>query len=161
MLVFAESNIDFSRFTKFAFTARKVPEYMHPRLLECVSCDVLYSTPVWSMDFIEAAYQEAAFDSSAEAYFASLTYQRLINRILPHLPNRDAALDIGTGNGVFLERLLENGFTHVRGVEPSGTPVAAAKPHIRKLIRAGLFVPEEFAPGSFSLITCFQVMEHL
>lgn len=159
--VFAPSNVDFSKFTKFAFAARKFPEHMHLRLLECVACDVLYSSPVWSKDFVAAAYEGAGFDSGPEAYFASRTYQRLIDRILPQLPDCHSALDIGTGDGVFLERLLERGFIYVRGVEPSSDSVTAAKSHIRKLIRAGPFVPENFEPQKFSLITCFHVMEHL
>jgi SAM-dependent methyltransferase len=158
---FAESNINLDRLDEFAFASRKLPEYMHPRLCECTACHLLYGNPVLSKDSISAGYEDAAFDSGAEAEQASRTYQRLIERILPRLPDRDAALDIGTGDGVFLERLKENGFSRVCGVEPSAAPIAAAKPHIRELIQHGLFDPGAFEPGSFSLITCFQTMEHV
>ncbi|HTR35475.1 MAG TPA: class I SAM-dependent methyltransferase [Bryobacteraceae bacterium] len=159
--VFAESNIDLSRLDQFAFASRKLPEYMHPRLCECTHCHLLYGNPVLSQESISAGYNEAAFDSGMEAEQASRTYQKLIERILPLLPDRDAALDIGTGDGVFLERLMESGFSRVRGVEPSSAPIAAAKPHIRGLIQNGLFDPGAFEPASLSLITCFQTMEHV
>ena len=159
--VFAESNIDLSRLDEFAFASRKLPEYMHPRLCECTKCHLLYGNPVLSQESISAGYETAAFDSTTEAEQASRTYQSLIERILPRLPDRDAALDIGTGDGVFLERLLESGFSRVRGVEPSSAPIAAAKPHVREFIQHGLFDPNVFEPASFSLITCFQTMEHV
>jgi SAM-dependent methyltransferase len=134
---------------------------MHPRLRQCESCQVVYGDPVLSLESLAAGYREAAFDSGKEAGYASQTYRRLIERIAPQLPDLVGALDIGTGDGAFLERLLESGFTRVAGIEPSAAPLASAKPHIRELIRVGLFDPADFAPGSFSLITCFQVMEHL
>ena len=159
--VFAESNIDLSRLNEFAFASRKLPEYMHSRLCECNGCEVLYGNPVLPLDSIAAGYEMAAFDSGEEADYASRTYQRLIERLVPRLPDCDAALDIGAGDGAFLERLVESGFTRVCGVEPSAAPIAAAKPHIRGFIRRGLFDPTAFEPGSFSLITCFQTMEHV
>jgi SAM-dependent methyltransferase len=73
----------------------------------------------------------------------------------------DGALDIGTGDGAFLEQLLALGFRNVTGVEPSAAPVAAAKPNIRPLIRSGMFCQDDFAPASFSLICCFQTLEHV
>ena len=46
--VFAESNIDLATLTEFAFASRKLPEYMHPRLVECADCGMLYGSPVLS-----------------------------------------------------------------------------------------------------------------
>jgi SAM-dependent methyltransferase len=71
------------------------------------------------------------------------------------------ALDIGTGDGAFLEQLLEHGFERVAGSEPSKAPIAAAKKNIRPLIKQGLFEPKRYKKGSFSLISCFQTIEHL
>ena len=46
--VFAESNVDASKLDAFAFASRKVPEYMHHRLIECPVCDLLYASPLSS-----------------------------------------------------------------------------------------------------------------
>jgi SAM-dependent methyltransferase len=159
--LFAESNVDLGQLDGFAFASRKLPEYMHARLLECGSCGILYGDPVLSPDTLAAAYQTAAFDSGGEAHYASRTYAGRIRSILPLLPDLSCALDIGTGDGAFLEELLHLRFQNVVGVEPSEAPIDAAKAHIRPLIRPGLFRPEEFTAASFSLITCFQTMEHV
>jgi SAM-dependent methyltransferase len=47
------------------------------------------------------------------------------------------------------------------GVEPSRAPVEAARPAVRTLIRQCPFQAADFEKESFSLITCFQTMEHV
>lgn len=159
--VFAESNIVQAELDRFAFASRKLPECMHFRLVECSACGMLYGNPVLSPDTLENAYREADFDSGGEARYASATYAAQVRRIIPRLPDLKGALDIGTGDGAFLEELLRLGFQDVAGVEPSMAPVAAAKAHIEPLIRLGLFNAANYPSASFSLVTCFQTMEHM
>ncbi len=159
--VFAEANIDLEKLDAFAFASRKLPEYMHPRLIDCPRCGLLYGNPVLSHETLAGAYQSADFDSSDEAHWASRTYAQRVDRFLRRLPDLDGALDIGTGDGAFLEELLRLGFRNVAGVEPSTAPVQAAKPEIRPLIRQELFRPELFLPRTYSLVSCFQTMEHV
>jgi SAM-dependent methyltransferase len=159
--VFAEAAFDPAKWDKFAFASRKMPEYMHYRLIACPQCDLLYANPLPTLEALAEAYQEAAFDSAEEASGASLTYARFLPEIKRSLPDTQGALDIGTGDGAFLEQLLQAGFTEVAGVEPSLAPIAGAKDAIRPLIRPGLFQATDYAPGQFSLITCFQTLEHL
>jgi SAM-dependent methyltransferase len=159
--VVAESNIDLAQLNGFAFASRKRPEYMHPRLIQCPACSLWYGSPVLSSATLSAAYEAADFDSGVEARYASASYAAEIRKYLPHLPDRNGALDIGTGDGAFMERLIELGFQNVAGVEPSAAPRAAAKPGIRESIRPGLFRQEEFPTGQLSLVTCFQTMEHV
>jgi SAM-dependent methyltransferase len=159
--VFAEAEFDGANLDEFAFSSRKTPEYMHYRLLECERCDVLYANPLPTRESLERAYREAAFDSAEEARYASLAYAGFLPDIVSKLAHRRAALDIGTGNGVFLEQLLAHGFERVNGVEPSLAPVQAAKPSIRPLIRQAPFRASDFEKGSLSLVTCFQTMEHV
>jgi SAM-dependent methyltransferase len=159
--IFAESTVDAARLNEFAFASRKVPEYMHHRLMECQRCDLLYADPVPAPEELSVAYRDAAFDSAQEASFAARTYGRLLPRIERPLPDKIGALDIGTGDGAFLRELLDHGFTHVSGVEPSSAPIAAADPSIQPLIRHGLFSKHGIAPGSLSLVTCFQTIEHV
>jgi hypothetical protein len=71
--IFAESNIDIGRLNEYAFASRKLPEYMHPRLCECESCHLLFGNPVLPPELIASGYEAAAFDSSSEAYYPSLT----------------------------------------------------------------------------------------
>jgi SAM-dependent methyltransferase len=159
--LFAESNIDLEALDGFAFASRKLPEYMHLRLVECGRCGLLYANPAFPPDTLRTAYEKADFDTSGEARWASITYGRHIRKLLPLLGGRSNALDVGTGDGVFIERLLEFGFDHVLGIEPSAAPRAAAKDHIKPLILPGLFEPGRFESSAFSLITCFQTLEHM
>jgi SAM-dependent methyltransferase len=159
--VVAESNIDLTKLDNFAFASRKKPEYMHPRLLECPVCSLLYGSPVLSPETLAGAYRDAAFDGGKEARYASMTYAREVRKIIRRLPDLDGSLDIGTGDGAFLEQLISLGFQNVVGVEPSQAPYAAARPETRNRIRLGLFRPEDYPPARFSLVTCFQTMEHL
>jgi len=159
--VFAEANLDFDRLDEFAFASRKLPEYMHYRLMHCPSCDVLYASPIPAPDALSSAYREAAYDSFEEARFASRTYGGYLAAIIRQIPDRHGALDIGAGDGAFVEELLSRGFDGVRGVEPSAAPIAAAAAHIRPLIRQGVFRAEDFAAGSMSFVSCLQTIEHV
>ncbi|HMI84751.1 MAG TPA: class I SAM-dependent methyltransferase [Polyangiaceae bacterium] len=159
--IFAEASFTPDALDGFAFASRKVPEYMHYRIVACVGCDVLYSSPTPTPEFLATAYREAEFDASDESRLAGETYGRFLDKIARRFPDRKGALDIGTGDGAFLQQLIDHGFTDVAGVEPSAAPIALAPTNIRPLIRQGLFRASDFADAKFRLITCFQTMEHV
>jgi len=158
---FADAKIDLQALDAFAFASRKLPEYMHHALVACRRCDLLYANPAPDRESLEAAYHDAAFDASDESRYAGLTYASYLPRIVAELPDLDGALDIGTGDGAFLEQLQRHGFSNVVGVEPSAAPVASAKPEIRPLIRHAPFRSSDFAAESLRLVTCFQTIEHV
>lgn len=158
---FAEANIEPEALNAFAFAARKLPEYMHYALVVCRRCDLLFANPAPDRKSLDNAYREAAFDSAAESQYAARTYASYLPRIAANLPSRSGALDIGTGDGAFLERLQQHGFADIVGVEPSAAPVSAAKPELRQLIRHASFSSADFAPESLALVTCFQTIEHV
>jgi len=159
--IFCEANVEAGSLGGFAFASRKVPEYMHWRMVACDRCDVVYADPAPHAGELPALYREAAFDSGDEARLAGRTYARFLPEIARRLPDLDAAADIGTGDGAFLRELLAAGFGRVTGVEPSTAPVNAADPSVRPLIVHDVFRGDTFAPGSLSLVTCFQTIEHL
>jgi SAM-dependent methyltransferase len=159
--VFAESNYDASRLNAFSFASRKFPEMMHYRLVRCPDCSVLYASPAPVGDVLEDLYREAEYDSAEESRHAARVYFQQLSRFLASLPDRAGALDIGAGDGAFLEMLLGAGFRGLVGVEPSQAPIAAARPDVRGLIRQALFSGEDFTAESLSLVTCFQTLEHL
>ena len=159
--VVADARVDPGRLDAYAFASRKVPEYMHYRLVLCSACDCVYASPAPSPEMTSPAYQEAAFDSSVESHYAARSYGRILSRFVGRLPDLAGALDVGTGDGAFLEQLLARGFTDVVGVEPSSAPIATATEEIRRLIVQGSFEAHRFEPGRYSLVTCFQTLEHL
>jgi SAM-dependent methyltransferase len=159
--VLAEATLDEAKLNGFAFASRKLPEYMHSRMVECQTCGMLYANPVLRPESLADAYKDASFDSGVESRLAAVTYRSLLEPCLPMLPSRSNALDIGAGDGAFVEELLGLGFTNIVGVEPSTAPIAAAKPEIRGYLHCGIFAADQFAAESFDLITCFQVIEHV
>ena len=159
--VLAEATIDEGRLTDSAFASRKLPEYMHSRMVECNLCGMLYANPVLRPETLADAYKEASFDSGAESRLAAITYRALLDPHLTALPSRRSALDIGAGDGAFVEELLGLGFEDVIGVEPSIAPIEAANPAIRGYLKCGIFAAEQFTAESLDLITCFQVIEHV
>jgi SAM-dependent methyltransferase len=159
--LFAAANFDLDRLNDFTFASRKLPEHMHLRLLECRRCDLLYASPAFASGTLAVAYRDAAYDSVAVAQLAAQTYARYLPGLIARLPSLEGALDIGAGDGGFLEQLLQHGFTNATGVEPSLAAVATARPEIKKLIRTAMFDRRDFVPESLSLVTCFQTIEHV
>jgi SAM-dependent methyltransferase len=160
-VLFAEARINQEQLGQFAFASRKLPEYMHHRLQLCRTCDVVFASPVPDVSELHAAYETAAFDSQPEAAQAAQTYRQALQPVLERLPDRNGALDIGTGDGAFLWELQQAGFHDLQGIEPSAAPLAVARPEIRGCITQGLFEPGRFAANRFSLVTCFQTIEHV
>jgi SAM-dependent methyltransferase len=156
-----EATLDEERLTASAFASRKLPEYMHSRMVECNGCGMLYANPVLRQETLAEAYKDASFDSGVESKLAAVTYRTVIEPHLASLPSRNSALDIGAGDGAFVEELLALGFQNVVGVEPSEAPIAAAKPAVRGNLKCGIFAADQFAANSLDLITCFQVIEHV
>src|SRR5688572_14802609 len=101
--VYADACFDPDKLDEFAFASRKVPEFMHYRLNECARCDSLYANPLPTRQSLVGAYAEAAFDSGEEARYASLSYAALLPGIEAQIGDKRGALDIGTGDGAFLE----------------------------------------------------------
>ena len=130
-------------------------------MVRCRSCDLVYADNPPAEESLAESYHAASYDSSEEADDAARAYILAIQRALNRLQNRGAALEIGTGTGVFLKHLKEAGFSKLVGVEPSRAAIDAATPECREWIREGMFNEQDFEPESFDLICCFMTMEHV
>ena len=114
----AEADFKQEALTEFAFASRKMLEPMHYRLLICSRCDMLFASPVPMMDSIAVAYDQAAFGSGEEAAYAARTYASFLPEITRNLPDREEALDIGTGDGAFLEQLSSHSSARLSAWNP-------------------------------------------
>jgi SAM-dependent methyltransferase len=159
--LFLGENISPEKISSFSFASRKLPEYMCHHMVRCSVCDLVYADMPPQEEELAESYHAASYDSSEEADDAAKSYILAIQPALAHLRNRESALEIGTGTGVFLEHLKSAGFTTLVGVEPSTAAIAAAPAHRRSWIREGMFDESDFLPGSFDLICCFMTMEHV
>ncbi len=159
--LFVEETIDERKLSGFSFASRKEPEFMSHRLVLCPSCDLVYVDAPPGDHELAQAYHAADYDSADEANDAALAYIKAIRPVLGKLARQDAALEIGTGTGAFLEHMSRVGFTNLVGVEPSPAAVASAPDHRRAWISTGMFDEAQFAAASFDLVCCFMTMEHV
>ncbi len=156
------ANFDMAHVTPEVFSARRTPDRMHYRMVRNTRTGCLRADPVLDPETVLALYRESTVTEPGTAELAADTYEHYLKEyVLPRLPGRTGALEIGCGHGAFLQRLRALGFDPVWGIEPSLAAAeaadAAVKPHIvPEPLRPGLF-----EPGSFPLICGFQVLDHL
>ncbi len=148
-------------FTAAIFSARRLPDRVHYRLARCRSCGLVRSDPVLAADDLAELYRASTFDYGDELDGLRATYGRALRRVAELVPERTGLLDIGTGSGFVLELANDQGWTEVRGVEPSEDAVARARSDIRPLIATDVMRSGLFEPDSFSAVTMFQVLDHM
>ncbi len=158
---FLSASIDPARIGALSYASRKVPEFMRFRLVCCGTCETVYAAEAPGAEALARAYRDAGYDSAEEARYAARTYAESLAPRLGPERHGGTALEIGAGSGAFLQELLDLGFAEVIGVEPSHDAVAAAPAALRPHLRIGVFDPTQHAPGSLSLICCFQTLEHV
>jgi len=151
------TNIEEEKKSSFSYSSRKRPELMHYALMECQSCRTLFVEKVPDLDGLIENYVVASFDSRIESEYAAKTYGKYLNR-LDLIRNR-RILDIGCGDGTFLEKATSLGAESVLGIEPSQGALESAG-EVRNSIRT---IPVEQCDYQFEfdLVTCFQTLEHL
>jgi SAM-dependent methyltransferase len=89
---------------------------------------------------------------------------RLQRLLAPHLPAmRQAALDLGAGQGELVEALFRLGFAQATGVELSPSQVQLAQRHGCQAVRQaeGGQALADLPDASLDLVVCFDVFEHL
>jgi SAM-dependent methyltransferase len=89
---------------------------------------------------------------------------RLHRLLAPHLPDtRQAALDLGAGQGELVEALQRLGFTKATGVELSPSQIQQAEVHGCKAVRQGDAgqALADLPAACLDLVVCFDVFEHL
>ena len=143
------------------FSARRSPDRVHYRIVECRECRLIRSDPIFQDGELARLYAGSTVTCTSEAEFAGLTYAEHLSQSLPLVAEKGRLLEIGCGHGFFLERALDLGFREVYGVEPSRHAVEIASPRVRGNIRNDLFRDGLFPPGYFDVVCAFQVFDHM
>jgi SAM-dependent methyltransferase len=148
-------------FTAAVFSARRLPDRVHYRLVRCRACGLVRSDPVLGADGLAKLYAASTFDYADELDGLRATYGRALGKVAALVPDRAGLLDIGTGSGFVLELARDAGWSGVRGVEPSADAIAKASPDIRPRIVMDVMRSGLFEAGSFDAVTMFQVLDHM
>ena len=155
------ATFDHSSFSAAAFSARRVPDGVHYRIVKCHTCGLVRSDPVLDSHVLAELYAQSSFEYEGEADNIRATYGRYLAGTAPHQTRKGALLEIGCGNGFFLEEALSQGYRPVQGIETSRIAVESAPPIIREKIICDAMRPGIFSPEHFEIICLFQVIDHL
>jgi SAM-dependent methyltransferase len=155
------ANFDPKAFNPDVFSARRLPDSIHYRIVQCRQCGLVRSDPVISSDRLAQLYAGSHFDYGNEVPMLQRTYAKYLRRLRRYRSELDSLLEIGAGNGFFLEVALAEGFTTVNGIEPSAEAIAAARPDVRPTLVRDILRPGLFPPESFDAVCAFQVLDHV
>jgi len=155
-------NFSTDKIGALTFSARRSPDRLHYRLVRCKRCGLIFSNPIFSLKKIEKLYKESDFTYNLESKFLKKTYGQYLKKILP-LINVDKLniLEIGCGNGFFLEEAMEMGIKNVFGVEPSIDSIKKASLRVRKNIKNDVLRPYLFKNSTFDIICFFHTLDHI
>jgi 2-polyprenyl-3-methyl-5-hydroxy-6-metoxy-1,4-benzoquinol methylase len=122
-------------------------------LVECKNCGLQYFVPVACGNF--QFYYEL---SQSPIYYCKQKWEFLL--VGRNLRSKDYVLDIGCGNGGFLES-IPNQVNQAIGIDTNAEAIKCAK---KKGLDARFINIEEFSEeneGKFDIVCCFHVIEHL
>lgn len=154
-------NFDLKAIDEKIFSARRIPDGCHYRIVRCRKCDLIFSNPILEEKKILALYAGSKLTYESEINNLKATYGSYLRKIESRLPGKERLLEIGCGNGFFLQEALKQGFEKVYGVEPSAGAVAKASPKIRKKITIDFFGPGLYKDNYFDVICFFQTLDHI
>jgi len=154
------SSIDETSFSTEVFSARRIPDRKHYAWVRCKTCGLLRSDPIAETNLAEL-YQKSTFDYSTEIEGLKSTYFRIVKKLERKFPFRGTLLEVGGGNGFFLEEVVDNSFAQVVGIEPSTSAVNAARADIKPHMIIGMMEPGMVPNNNFDLVCMFHVLDHL
>jgi len=155
------ANFDIHSINPEIFSARRLPDRLHYRLVRCNQCGLVRSDPVAPPHVLAGLYKQSAFTYTREVENIKQTYGRYLTRLTKYGVQKNELLEIGCGNGFFLEEALAQGYLNVRGIEPSERSVLEARSDVRQNIVCDVMHPGIFKSEQFDVICLFQVLDHL
>lgn len=155
------ANFDLMDFNPAVFSARRMPDRLHYRMVRCRTCGLLRSDPVADTAMLENLYRQSVQSYGAEVTHIRSSYGRYLDMLGKLGGRKSALLEIGCGSGFVLEEALLRGYGEVWGIEPSAEAAARAAPGIREHILRDVLRPGLLPDDKFDAICMFQVFDHL
>ncbi len=155
-----ESNFNISDLDVRTFSARRIPDRKFFRWVKCGRCGLLRSDPIINLD-LSYLYTESTFDYASELEGLGETYSKIVAKACRQENLKYGILEIGGGNGFFLEEMYKLGFDRLLEIEPSNDAKTKAKPHISANFLTSMFDEKVKLNQEFGLIASFHVLDHL
>jgi UDP-glucuronate decarboxylase len=140
---------------------RKKTKYEHNTFRICKKCSLIYSSPILNPELIEKLYKKSKFTYDLETENLKKSYGACLKMAEKFVGEKGKLLDIGGGNGFFMEEALTQGYKEVFGVEPSKHAVDLANKDIKKNIKIDILRENQFRPNFFDVICFFHVLDHI
>ncbi len=126
-------------------------------LVRCASCGMVFSSLTPSQSILATHYQGyGMFSQISETTIKR--YNQILDRFEKYRLNNNI-LDVGCGEGFFLEQAKKRGWT-VYGTEYAHQYIEVCKKK-GALMHEGVLDLKNYTTGSFDIITSFEVIEHL
>jgi len=162
------ANFSLQDFNPEIFSARRIPDKIHYRIVRCQSCGLVRSDPMIDQETLAELYTKSNQTYDDEVPNLMESYARYLDRTIRCLNGagftglrKGSLLEIGCGSGFFLEKALEYGFDQVMGIEPSQQAVEKSSLRIRHNIICDILRPGLLQPEQFDIICMFQVFDHI
>ncbi|NPD47438.1 class I SAM-dependent methyltransferase [Lentimicrobium sp. S6] len=140
----------------------------HWEIHQCCNCHAFYLAPNPSPNQLAQAYADDYYGEQEEKFSFPLVEKILdyfrggrARKLSKYIEANSAVLDIGCGNGQFLESLVKHGDYKLFGTELAGKSAERAKRIPQVNLRIGFLEEVVFDKESFDAITLFHVFEHL
>lgn len=137
------------------------------RLCVCGGCGSAYLDPAPTEEQLLKSYDSGYYGTGGAKFpplierFRKISARCLATRLVRYLPSGPSVMDVGCGDGSFLEALKSVGAGECHGIEPAGPAArrAACNPGIvLHTTTLSTFPPSSF---SYALVTARHVFEHL
>lgn len=155
------ANFSAAQIDKRLFYARRPPDKIHYRMVRCNKCGLIYSNPILPAKQIEKFYRESGTIYHQHIDNLNKTYGFYLKKAEEFIPNKQKLLEIGCGNGFFLQWAKDHGWREVRGVEPGENSVRQAPKWLKENIIIDVFKPNQFKANFFDCVVVFQTLDHL
>jgi len=156
-----QENFDLQLLDEKIFSARRLPDRIHYRIVRCNRCGLIYSNPILEVEKINALYRKSFVSYDAHVENLVRTYGHYLRQVARYHAEKGRLLEIGCGSGFFLAEARRQGYVEVYGVEPGEKSVEKAPAEIRARILVDVIRPGLFPDGYFDVICCFQTLDHL
>lgn len=141
-----------------SFQLKILPKYKKDSLVKCKNCGFIFChlipTPSELIDYYSTHYGEHTYDSS----ITRLRYNEILDKVEKYRKTNNL-LDIGCGNGYFLEEAKKRGWC-VYGTEYTANTLGICEKK-GVVMHKGELNTENYLAASFDVITSFEVLEHI
>ncbi len=138
-------------------------------IVKCKECNARFLTPNPNAELLAQAYDDTYYggtedEEKFEGFIEKgLNYfrKKRANKVAKLANTKGKVLDIGCGNGQFLEQVSQFGDIEIFGTEMQGSSAQRASKIKNINLKTGELSANDYSENTFDVITLFHVFEHL